>query len=369
MTRTSSLVVHAHRFLRLALGVVLLTCAVQARAATGGAWQSAPYTLGRGLYFPQQDLRIGGYSTLQYYGLEDRPRTVSLHDTSLFVTKGFGTRWKFFSEAEASDALSVTGHHSTTRHAEFDLERVYLDYHVSRGMTLRVGKFLTPIGQWNLVHADPLVWTVSRPLTTSAAFARHAAGAMIYGTVSVARHDLDYWIFGDDSQALDRGPQSDRAFADFGANSTLRNSFRHALGGQVLYHLLDDRLSVGATLVNFELDQPRHHYRLEGINVAWSTRYVDLSGEGIYRSADGPQEERQYGGYLQAVVPLPRQVYLVGRYERYRSSTPTLSTSIRTLAVNWRPMAGLTLKLEHRNGTRNIQLQPDGWLASVSVLF
>jgi hypothetical protein len=44
-----------------------------------------------------------------------------------------------------------------------EVERLYLDYLHSDALATRLGKHLTPIGRWNLRHADPLVWTATRP--------------------------------------------------------------------------------------------------------------------------------------------------------------------------------------------------------------
>ena len=201
------------------------------------------------------------------------------------MSKDIGTHWKLFSETELGDALLIDSQHATSKGANSDVERLYADYHTRSGITLRFGKFLTPVGQWNLVHADPLVWTVSRPLTTTGSFSRHASGAMLYGTVTFKQNDLDYWLFADDSKDLAFTRSHNLAFTDYGASSTLRNDFQHAVGGQFLYHMLDDRLSLGASYVRYALKNPQQQYRLTGIDFGWSGRRVEFSGEGISSSA------------------------------------------------------------------------------------
>ncbi|NII10570.1 hypothetical protein [Oleiagrimonas sp. C23AA] len=351
------------------IGLVLALLMAASSANAGDNWRPLPYRLGEGLYFPQQQLRIGGYANAHFYDFDGRRRAGNLNDVSLFVTKSLGNRWKLFSEVEVSNLVTTIGHHTTTRRAEFDVERLYMDYHARRGATVRVGKFLTPFGQWNLVHADPLVWTVSRPLTTTAAFARHATGAEVYGTVSVNRRDLDYWVFADDSEVFVPGQDRDDAFTDFGAESSLRNNFRHAVGAQALYHLLGDSLSIGASMINFELDRPTHGYRLRGVSIDWASRYLELSAETIYRSRGGVDVPSQHGGYLQLVTHVTGSLNLIARYERYRASQPAITSRIRTYAINYQPVQGLVFKLERRNSSHATQLAPSGWLASVAVLF
>ncbi len=70
-----------------------------------------------------------------------------------------------------------------TRHNAIELERLYADVYLAPAATLRLGKFLTPIGRWNLIHADPLMWTTSRPLVTFQPFATDTTGGMLYGSV------------------------------------------------------------------------------------------------------------------------------------------------------------------------------------------
>ncbi|RDI97564.1 hypothetical protein DVT68_14805 [Dyella solisilvae] len=340
-----------------------------ARAAdSSGGWQPAPYTLGQGLYFPGQGLRIGGYADVNFYNVQGTNTTYDVHDLSLFITKDLGTQWQLFTEIEASNPVN-THRRSDDDDSELDIERLYADYHANQSISFRFGKFLTPVGEWNLVHADPLTWTVSRPLSTSAAFARHATGAMMFGTVTAQGNDLDYWVFVDDSKNLSFGQEQDNAYANVGANETLHNNFRQALGGRVLYHLLGDTLNIGASALSYELASPRQKYQLTGIDFNWATRYASFTGEGIYRSSDTSGEPDERGGFVQVEVPVWQRLYLIGRYERYRSSTPAQTTTIDTAAINYKPIPGIVLKLEYRDGTNNQLLAPTGWLASIAVLF
>ncbi|MBU6246218.1 MAG: hypothetical protein KGN77_00565 [Xanthomonadaceae bacterium] len=355
------------------IAALLACCALAApgasRAAGGDTWSHAPYALGQGLYFPAQGLRVGGYANLQYYDVANDSPTLNSHDISLFVTKDLGTRAQLFTELDAGDAIQLGGSPPNRRHSELDVERLYVDYHARAWLNLRLGKFLTPVGQWNQVHADPLTWTVSRPLATSAAFARHAAGAMAFGTVTARGHDLDYWLFADDSRDLDVGPDQDRAYVASGTDLPNRNNFRHAVGGRLLWHARDDRFTLGMSLLGYRLDIPRRDYRLVGVDFGWNGRHLSLDGEGIYREGGRPGEAAETGGFVEAEVPLIRRLYLVGRLERYRTSTPPQTVTLRTLALNFRPTPGLVLKLEHRDGNRSTQLAPAGWLASFAVLF
>ena len=379
--------VHSRSRIAWWLGVVFFWPPLHAVADSGSAadsaWQTDPYQLGEGLYFPQQGLRVGGYADVRYYDLTHQTGSASVEDLSLFLTKDIGTRWKIFNETEISSPLTITGHGVSTSGASLEIERLYADYFASTWATIRIGRFLTPIGEWNLIHADPLVWTTSRPLSTAAAFSRSANGAMLYGTHTVAHNDLDYTLYVDDTQAIGVANDADNAYSTYGAlgaPDTLTNAFERAAGGQVHYHLRED-LIIGTSLVTFELKDPRAKYRLAGLDFDWQAAGVELSGESVYRTAgrlriaSEPQissESRissEYGGYLQMVVPLPDQVFLVARYEHYRSAALDETDNIGTLGLNYRPAPGLVVKLEHDSGTHKSSVLPSGWLASFAVLF
>ena len=369
------------------LVVLLFWPALQAVADSGSAadsaWLTDPYHLGEGLYFPQQGLRVGGYADMHYYALAHQSGSASVEDLSLFLTKDIGSSWKVFNETEISSPLTITGHGVSTSGASLEIERLYADYFASTWATIRIGKFLTPIGEWNLIHADPLVWTTSRPLSTSAAFSRSANGAMLYGTHTVAHNDLDYTLYVDDTQALGVVNDADNAYSTYaavGVPDTLTNTFERAAGGQLHYHLRED-LIIGTSLVTYELKDPRAKYRLAGLDFDWQAAGFELSGESVYRSAgrlritSEPQtssESRissEYGGYLQVVVPLADQVFFVGRYEHYRSAALDETDNIETLGMNYRPTPGLVLKLERDSGTHKSSVILSGWLASFAVLF
>ncbi|MBD8872019.1 porin [Rhodanobacter sp. DHB23] len=333
----------------------------------GSVWQPAPYTLGQGLYFPETGLRIGGYTDFNFYDVQRTRSSYDVHDFSLFLTQDIGTQWQFFAEIDGANPVTSRGR-TDVDDAEVDVERLYIDYHANPYVNFRFGKFLTPVGEWNLVHADPLTWTISRPLSTSAAFALHATGAMMFGTLPAHGNDLDYWVFADDTKNLRIGDDQDNAYTNFGTTETLQNNFRQAFGGRVLYHLFGDSLSIGASALSYELESPRDKYFLSGLDFNWTTHYIGFTGEAIYRSStDNRPDER--GGFVQTEIPLWRRLYFIERYERYRSSTPERTSTIRTAAINFKPVEGIVLKVEYRDGTHNQLLAPTGWLASAAILF
>ncbi len=133
------------------------------------------YRPGRGLRIGDTGLTIGGYGTLAVSRLEGDHGRLRFDDLDLFVFFDPTPYLHFFSDTAFQHLLDlddVGG--GTTSEAETSIERLYGDLYLSDRANFRVGKFLTPVGRWNQVPAEPLTWTTSRPLVTSRPFDEHS---------------------------------------------------------------------------------------------------------------------------------------------------------------------------------------------------
>ena len=142
------------------------------------------YQLGQGLRVDDTGLTVGGYGSLRYEDLRDQPNEFAASALSLFLSWDSGARVRIFSELELEDfAVAREGKSFGSRSDPFEVERLYTDVYVIDAFSIRLGKFLTPIGRWNLIHAAPLVWTTSRPLVTFQSFSQNTTGGMVYGSI------------------------------------------------------------------------------------------------------------------------------------------------------------------------------------------
>jgi hypothetical protein len=353
------------------VGFLLLIAGYSSAAVPGGdsSWDHDPYSLGQGLNFPQQNLVVGGYLSLYYSNLKNQDLNLKARDISLFVSKSLTNRWQLFSEIELGDALEISHDGVTGRHAELDLERLYADYRATNAVNLRFGKYLTPVGRWNVIHADPLVWTADRPVTTTAPFARHATGAMLYGDIAVGGNSLDYSLYTDDSGTLDPTQRDELAFEDDTSGKTPHNAFKRAAGGRVACHLMDDAVQVGISYLRFRLSDLKDPQELIGADALWTVKRMEFSGEWVYRNSLGSTDPNEHGGFVQAVLPLPGHFYLVGRYEKYHAPSLSPTATIDTLGITYRPHRAVSVKLEYREGHHNEIMAPSGWLGSLAILF
>ena len=286
----------------------------------------------------------------------------------------------------------------------WEVDRLYLEFAAADAFRVRVGRFLTPVGQWNELHADPLTWTPLRPLTTYRAFAKSVTGLMAAGTLPLGSRDAGYALFLAPVPAP--GPRDQET------------SFVSSAGGRVAVEVLPN-LFLGASAVAFRASRPRAAdedsaetesgngtggdsgasdawlraraagvataaagtgeletadreedtgaRKLVGADLSWTLGRLELLAEATALSAQGVRPAER-GGFAQAAVPLLGPVFLVLRSEVY---TPVVRGSLRiqTLGLTARPTPHLTLKLERQLTSRPSTRAADGWFASASAIF
>lgn len=326
------------------------------------------YRLGRGYRLDSLGVTLGGYANFRYENLEGRKAAFTPQDLSLFLGAELTPTWRFFSESEIGNAFTVTGAGLSGSGREFDVERLYLEHDLSTGLRLRIGKYLTPIGRWNLVHADPLVWTVSRPLTTASAFARHASGAEAIGAFRLGRGTLDYRLFLDDTGDLDPSQRTEEAFLDTDVQPNPRNAFDHGAGVRLVYRSLDDRLQLGFSAAHFKLQDRPNGKNLVGADLFYAVRRAELTGEAVYRESNGDAEGDDRGAFLQLAVPVYGEWFAVASHERYKSGLFPEAADIDRFGVTYRPVPPVSVKIERRETRGEERLAPDGWLLAFSLL-
>ncbi len=340
---------------------LLITLAVPAAFAD----EDRDYRLGQGFVFDALHLKLGGYLNLTASNLQGEDATLALRDLSLFATWRPSVRWTLFMEAEVEDSMLVDDRGLTGSDAELALERLYLEYTHRHWLSMRAGKFLTPVGRWNNVHAAPLVWSVSRPLVTELPFPSFATGLAASGSLLTDNGNLDYILYVDDSEDFDpANGETDFEGIELPGQS---NDFEQAAGLQLRYHFLDERAEIGASYLHFNQFEHAEDSDLLGLDFFWTSAGYELSSELIYRFNEGSQSN-EWGGFLQGVAPISHGIHVYGRYENYEAHSRAIDTRQRIIGLAWRPQPPVTLKLEWRD-VDNERLSPGGWLASLAVLF
>ncbi len=335
--------------------LVVILAALALLAACPPPASAAPvegYTPGRGLALFDNRLIIGGYLSLNLHLLDQEPDVLTPDDLSLLVTWQPADHFKFFGEFEAEDTFTLGRHGFSAGHDVSSLERLYAEWEPNDGLRLRVGKMLTPIGVWNLIHAAPLVWTVSRPLATEDFFDTGLTGASL--DVNLLRGDLDLTatFFGQATQHLD----------DPGD----RQTFRRAGGGRLELSSIHGPRA-GISYVRFD-DRNDHRWESTfGGDFFWETGRFELSAEASIN--DPSFGATTWGAYAQVVYhpcwslrlhPVARIEYVdLGAVKR----TPFV------FGVAWKATTCTIVKLEGILGGDDTDLGGEGALASLALLF
>jgi hypothetical protein len=316
---------------------------------------ASDYAPGQGWHLPRTDIGIGGYGALSYANFEDEVGRLAVDDISLFLHWESEGRLRAFAELGLETPLveTTSGHFSSQTYVA--LERAYLDYLYSDKLSLRLGKFLTPIGRWNVIHADPLVWTTSRPLITEQAFPTNATGIMLFGSLPVFGHAIDYSVYG-------------TVGADWRPNPDL-DPFSEAYGAH-LSTAVTPNSELGVSLVSFEQrSSVGERRKLLGLDYLWSRNRYEISAEAAYRFSDEGSRFDEKGLFVQGVVPLSARLYAVGRYEFYDAAGSATDLNLWVWGLAFKPNASLVLKMETRTGGGRSARAPESVQASVAFLF
>jgi hypothetical protein len=222
------------RHLRVALALAALA------SAPAAAQLPAPAASAPGAF------SAGGYAgvTLRAARGDTEDSDLDLHDAAAALLLS-GTPWQrlsYFAEIEAASVSRETfSGHQEKRWLE--VERAYVELSASDALRLRVGRFLTPVGQWNEIHAAPLTWTAVRPLTTYRAFAKSTTGAMLAGQFALGPRDAGYAVWASPFRVDPEGAGEE-------------NTFVRAAGGRVTFELAPD-LYVGVSGAGFRASRAR----------------------------------------------------------------------------------------------------------------
>ncbi len=308
--------------------VLFLASPVAAQAPDPGGQDG--YTLGAGLPLGSSGVRLGGYATTDFENPTDEPAALAFDDLSLFVFGDIGSRVRFFVEAEETHFLRIDSRGISVTH-NADIERIYADYLHADAFKIRVGKFLTPSGTWNEIHADPLTWTVSRPVASFATFPAFMTGLQVFGTWATSRRDVDYNFFVQHNKSIDR-------------NTGDRHTER-MVGGRV--RIRQGALEIGVPVVRYTERDTGDVVTFSGADLLARAGRLEIRGEttaGRVRSLDGASRA-EYAAYLQGVMALTDRFFIVARQERAHSRDDETYTAT-SAGLLFRPVPAMSLKLE-----------------------
>lgn len=387
---------HGRRIIgALLAAAALLAAPVQAQE---GPSVDGGYESGRGLRLGDSGFTLGGYATLEYRHEAGQPEQLKSGHASAFVWWEGLDRVKVFAEFDLRNAVSQNRHANDDGSRRVTLERLYVDLALLDNVSLRGGKFLTPIGRWNQIHAEPLVWTTTSPLLTQVFFPRNVTGGALSGQWHGGDRSLSWVAFVSNGSEW----RADRWQDPFSRARGLRATL--PLAGEV---------QLGVSLANYELDSLRgESRRLRGLDLYWARQGWEVSaewlrtnplpnriappgpGNGAGNSRSWPLDaghgglgvldgapykppppgvtggsRRNQGGFVQGVAPLGAGWFVVLRAEQMTLATISGRLQRSVVGLTWRPTPASALKFEWAQDDGNPQRQGRNLASSFSVLF
>jgi hypothetical protein len=308
------------------------------------------YRPGRGVSFGDTGLTLGGFATLGMTDLEGNHARFSLDGLDLFVFFDPSPYLHFFSDISFEKLIEIDENGDSGPGPDVIVRRLYGELNLTDRANFRFGEYLTPVGRWNQIPAEPLTWTTSRPLVTDIPFDLTETGAEFWGSLFPPGGSLTYTLYGQFLEPPTEEP--DNPPADYGAGARLEYS---ALSGW----------SLGSSYFS-SVRNGRWNY-LGGLDGLWRTGRFELSGEFLGGHGD-PVGARIFGLYVQGAVQLFDSVYGIGRYEYYDPGTTT-AVNLFDAGLAWRPFPILILKADYLFTNTESDLGRPGLRASISLLF
>lgn len=300
--------------------------------------------------------KLGGYSSTSITAPRKGNTEFNLNEISLLLSWDNDARLKFFGELELERPLSWNENKQfDSKNSYFDLERLYLDYNLSEKINIRGGRFLTPAGRWNLLHAAPLVRTGTRPLATNYLFPAAINGVMLHGStplkINGEDQSFEYSFFVETLKDQDKEDDETIYKNVAGAHFKLNNQF-----------------NLGLSLATFTEDRPDSpDYRMVGLDFITHIKGWELSGEGFQRFTSSGNDGGS-GAYLQSAAPLGNNWYWLTRLETFHKPDE-VSGERWVLGVTKRVTPKQLLKMEFIGGSDEFIDTPRGFMGSFAVLF
>lgn len=368
---------------RPALAQTVATETVAAAPATGdaadsGEWGIGSYRLGQGL--DVGPVNLAGYSSLVMAVPDQGRKAVALEDLSLYASAHLGSLINPFAEAELTGVnLGRWGRGSGAgggasglpqdRDGYVVLERLYNDTYLPGGFTLRLGKMLAPVGEWNQIHAAPLVLSTVRPAATNRNFSEYATGlSLLYSDAQAELPDVQvYWQPMEEFSARPDSIVDDHYRLVEGVHISLPLTLLDKIG-------LSLQRNIDAKGVEQHLYGADFHYTLGRLTLRTEWNYSTLSTPAALRTQASPPTS-EWGGFVAPSYALDDHWSVYSWYEIYAGRAAAANTTNAAnaqdvlMGVAYRPHPAMVVKIEYVQNVGGPPVNPTGLFASWSVLF
>jgi len=310
------------------------------------------YEIGEGFQVGELPLYVGGYFSLDYRFKDSKSRYRI--DDLAFLAYGNYEKLSYMAEFEYKEFYTLsetdneyTSEQDTTLHTE----RLYLDYTFNENFILRVGKYNSPVGFWNLLPINVLRDTTSSPISTERIFPKFTTG--LYGS---------YTTYSEGELKIDTMLQHNDDFDETYNNYVIDEHY--ALGITYSLEEMDFKINIGTFDNYLPGNTTRNlHYILASFKYE-TEEYQVMSEFGSQRS--NGSFTTKYAGYLQGVYHLSEQHSTILRLESYDDNFYNLQDEMAILGYVYRPLYPIAIKAEYQFHSISVENQ---FLFSFSVLF
>ena len=283
-------------------------------------------------------------------------------DLSLFITGHVNQKLNPFFEAEIAQTTLVQqgGNPLSNSYPHFVVERIYNDSYLTNSLTLRAGKMLSPVGEWNLIHAAPLVWTTIRPLTTYRGFSEFTSGlSLLYTDTKGALPDIQLYM------------QPGGEIRPRPLDMVVRE-YKHVSGLHLNWPIgLNDKL--GLSVQHAQIKNTGEQQMLTGFNFSKEFGHLTLETEAVHTHISGTNAARvrdnEWGSYLQGTYALNERWNLVGRHEYFADRGFAMASKNTLLGTTYKSAPSSVWKLEYVEQNGQKLKIATGLYASFSALF
>ena len=311
---------------------------------------SFEYELGQGINIPQTPIYVGGYATLDYLHREDDYSRFRVDELALLSYASYN-RFSFMGELLYKESY-VKEWGKVKREKKgtpLTIERLYLDYRIDDALTLRAGKFNTPVGYWNLEPISVLRDSASNPYLAYIIYPRYTTGILLTYADTISS-DSSYTLIAQENSDLD----------DNYNNISVKRHY--ALGYEYRF---DNDVEMKLNLGHFmTTSSNRSYYGV--VSLQYDKRKYKINSEFALREGE-VKLSVPYSFYLQGVYKFQEQHNFIARYETYKIDEGSLrEEQIGVFGYTYRPIFPLTFKLEYQLHSYTNENQ---FHAAISVMF
>ncbi len=293
-----------------------------------------------GYRIPNTPLYIGGYISMEY---DKKEFDDIVFDDIALLFYGNSEKYHLLGEVEASDIALRGGKNSDIR---FYIERLQITHDIDDYSSIRVGKFNSDIGFWNLAPINTLTDTSTSPYLMKTTFPELTTGILYSRS------------FGEEAQLLSitiqHNSDLDKRY------NNMRINRHYALGWSYFGETYTWRLNGG-----YFHNQEQSDAFYAGVSYQKESEQWIIQSE-LFTKHTTNEKDVPYNLYLQLTRHIQFKHDFIFRQEFYKDDAIRTKEAISVIGYTYRPRPSVTLKSEY---VRHSLLDKNRMVFSCSMVF